>query len=106
MYLFIFILDDNDELYIASDYPYRYSELLKFLSTICTEKTKDIIRKSVLCKSLGGNPLPMLILTNFLSTEEKIHNRPAIILTARVHPGYALLLVLEKLIVVMLLKVY
>lgn len=41
----------------------------------------------MLCKSLAGNDVDMLIVTNFASIPEEIAVRKAIILTARVHPG-------------------
>lgn len=44
-------------------------------------------RKTVLCKSLAGNDVEMVIITNFKSDPEEISIRKAIILTARVHPG-------------------
>ena len=40
-----------------------------------------------MCKSLAGNDLDMLLITNFDSSEEEIAARKAIIITARVHPG-------------------
>eukprot|EP00354_Favella_ehrenbergii_P007736 CAMPEP_0170476818 /NCGR_PEP_ID=MMETSP0123-20130129/18159_1 /TAXON_ID=182087 /ORGANISM="Favella ehrenbergii, Strain Fehren 1" /LENGTH=314 /DNA_ID=CAMNT_0010748089 /DNA_START=652 /DNA_END=1597 /DNA_ORIENTATION=- len=48
---------------------------------------KDKIRKTVLCKSLAGNDVDMLIVTNFLSDPVDIAVRKSIILTSRVHPG-------------------
>lgn len=45
------------------------------------------MRKTVLCKSLAGNDVDMLIVTNFGSAPEEIAIRKAIILTSRVHPG-------------------
>lgn len=45
------------------------------------------MRKTVLCKSLAGNDVDMLIVTNFGSMPEEIAVRKAIILTGRVHPG-------------------
>ncbi|MFM7850974.1 MAG: M14 family zinc carboxypeptidase [Flammeovirgaceae bacterium] len=45
------------------------------------------MRKTVLCKSLAGNDVDMLIVTNFSSIPEDIAVRKAIILTSRVHPG-------------------
>jgi hypothetical protein len=45
------------------------------------------VRKTVLCKSLAGNDVDMLIVTNFASMPEEIAVRKAIILTGRVHPG-------------------
>jgi len=41
----------------------------------------------VLCKSLAGNDVDMLILTNFVSEPSDIAVRKAVILTSRVHPG-------------------
>ena len=41
----------------------------------------------MLCKSLAGNDVEMLIVTNFTSVPEEIAVRKAIILTSRVHPG-------------------
>ena len=41
----------------------------------------------MLCKSLAGNDVEMLIITNFTSIPEEIAVRKAIILTSRVHPG-------------------
>ena len=46
-----------------------------------------MVRKTALCKSLAGNDVDMLIITNFKSIPEEISIRKAIILTARVHPG-------------------
>ena len=40
-----------------------------------------------MCKSLAGNEMDLLLITNFESTEEEIAARKAIVLTARVHPG-------------------
>ena len=41
----------------------------------------------MLCKSLAGNDVEMLIVTNFTSVPEEIAVRKTIILTSRVHPG-------------------
>ena len=41
----------------------------------------------MLCKSLAGNDVEMLIVTNFTSVPEEIAVRKAIILTSSVHPG-------------------
>ena len=48
---------------------------------------KTMIKRSLLTKSLAGNDLDLLLITNFESTEEEISQRKAIIITARVHPG-------------------
>ena len=41
----------------------------------------------MLCKSLAGNDVDMLIVTNFLSDPVDIAVRKSIILSSRVHPG-------------------
>ena len=48
---------------------------------------KDKIRKTELCKSLAGNSLDLVIITNFHSSEQDISNRDAVIITGRIHPG-------------------
>mmetsp|Transcript_8844 Transcript_8844/g.8396 ORF Transcript_8844/g.8396 Transcript_8844/m.8396 type:complete len:89 (-) Transcript_8844:648-914(-) len=40
-----------------------------------------------MCKTLAGNDSDMIIITNFLSEDEEIAERQAVILSARVHPG-------------------
>lgn len=78
---------DDDEVYLAYCYPYTYSDCQKHLDKICKSKNKDRVRKAPLCKSLAGNDCDMIIVTNFKSEPEIIAERPAIILTGRVHPG-------------------
>ncbi len=41
----------------------------------------------MLCKSLAGNDVDMLIVTNFASDPVDIAVRKSVILTSRVHPG-------------------
>ena len=76
-----------DTVYFAHCYPYTYTDVCNFVHRMCTYENKDKIRKTVLCKTLAGNDIDMLIVTNFSSAPEKIAVRKAIILTARVHPG-------------------
>lgn len=45
------------------------------------------MRRTNLCKSLAGNDIDMLIITNFTSDPTDIALRKAVILTSRVHPG-------------------
>ena len=41
----------------------------------------------MLCKSVAGNDVDVLIITNFLSEPVELSVRKSIILTSRVHPG-------------------
>ena len=89
MHVFLLIsIDDNDVVYVASDYPYTYTDLSRLTNSICTSSYRDRVRLQPLCKTLAGNVCPMYIITNFNSTPIEISNRSAIVLTARVHPGY------------------
>ena len=78
---------DLDTVYFAHCYPYTYTDLCKYVNQTCTYENKEKVRKTVLCKSLAGNDVDMLIVTNFASLPEEIAVRKAVILTARVHPG-------------------
>lgn len=73
--------------YVASDYPYRYTDLKLFVKECCGEDKRDVVRATSLCETLVGNSCPLLIITKFDSTGQEIAKRPAIIFTARVHPG-------------------
>jgi len=79
--------NDDDEVYLAHCYPYTYSDSCELLQRLCTNETKDKIRKTVLTRTLAGNDCEMVIITNFLSRPEEIALRRAVILTSRVHPG-------------------
>lgn len=78
---------DDDEVYVAHCYPYTYSDCCALLDKLCTNQTKDKIRKTVLTKTLAGNNCEMVIITNFQSRPELIAMRRAVILSSRVHPG-------------------
>ncbi len=81
-------VDDSDRVFVASDYPYTYTDLMRFGTRTCTAGNKNRIRGTTLCKTLAGNPCPLYIITNFASPPAEIARRPAVIFTARVHPGY------------------
>lgn len=78
---------DNDSVFIANCYPYTYSDCEHFINKLQKKIPRTILKRSILTKSLAGNDLELLIITNFESTEEEIAQRKAVILTARVHPG-------------------
>ena len=80
-------IDDLDTVYFAHCYPYTYTDLCEFIKKTCSYQNKDKIRRTVLCKSLAGNDVEMLIVTNFASPPENIALRKSNILTSRVHPG-------------------
>lgn len=78
---------DHDTVFFAHCYPFTYSDQCGILNKLCVMANKDKVRKTVLCKSLAGNDVDMLIITNFASDPMDIAVRKCIILTSRVHPG-------------------
>ena len=59
-----------------------------FLKRVCLPSYgKDRLRRTSLCKTRAGNSVEMLIITNFLSTQDQIADRKCIIISGRVHPG-------------------
>jgi cytosolic carboxypeptidase protein 2/3 len=57
------------------------------LDKLCTVQTKDKIRRTSITRTIAGNNVDMVIITNFNSRSEQIALRRAVILTSRVHPG-------------------
>jgi len=77
----------NTPIYFALCFPYTYSTLQEYLYKLSTIKTnKHKLKFSTLNKTICGNPLDILYITNF-SSSSTISSRQSIIFTARVHPG-------------------
>ena len=77
----------NTPIYFALCFPYTYSALQEYLYKLSTIKTnKHKLKFSTLNKTICGNPLDILYITNFTSSSA-ISARQSIIFTARVHPG-------------------
>ena len=80
--------DINTPIYFALCFPYTYSTLQDYLHKLSITKTnKNKIKFSTLNKTICGNPLDILYISNFASTQSMINARQSIIFTARVHPG-------------------
>ena len=78
----------NTTIYFALCFPYTYSSLQEYLYKISLIKTnRNKIKFSTLNKTICGNPLDILYITNFNTTSTAIISRQSIIFTARVHPG-------------------
>ena len=71
--------------YFAYCYPYSFTQLDSYLSSL--NHYKDILRFDEIGKSIEGNSLHMLIITNFDDSFDELANKKAIIFTSRVHPG-------------------
>ena len=78
----------NTPIYFVLCFPYTYSSLQEYLYKISLIKTnRNKIKFSTLNKTICGNPLDILYITNFNTTSTAIISRQSIIFTARVHPG-------------------
>ncbi len=80
----------EENLYFAYCFPYTYSNLQSYLSTVLNNPffaQQNIIRHEIIGKSLSENNLDMIIITKFNCNFDEIAFRPCIVLTARVHPG-------------------
>ena len=71
--------------YFSYCYPYPYSTLINFISSL--NKFTNYLRYEEIGKTLNGNILHMLVITNFSDTFENLAKKQSIILTGRVHPG-------------------
>lgn len=97
MYSLSFMIEfpyDEDEVFLSHCYPFTYRDCKEHVEYICNDNKKenrinmkDKIRKTELCKSLAGNSMDLVIITNFESDDQDIAQRQAIIITGRVHPG-------------------
>jgi len=84
-YTLTFTITANSEsMYIASNYPYTHTDLMNLLRELSGVKYKHKVRIDSLCRTLAGNQCPIVTITNF---KEDYNKKPAIIFTARVHPG-------------------
>ena len=79
------ITTHNKYIYFAYCYPYSFTQLDSYLSSL--NHYKDILRFDEIGKSLEGNSLHMLIITNFTDSFDELANKKSIVFTARVHPG-------------------
>ena len=78
------ITTNEKYVYFAYCYPYSFSQLDSFLNSL---NHKDILRFDEVGKSIEGNPLHMLLITNFNDSFDELAEKQAVIFTSRVHPG-------------------
>lgn len=85
-------LHENDTVFFAHSYPYTYSDLQRYLIRLETDPRKKLrFRRKVLCATLAGNNVDMLIVTSFapqgVDAAEQIKQRKGVVISSRVHPG-------------------
>ncbi|CAN0432576.1 unnamed protein product [Lampetra planeri] len=79
---------EGDECYWAHCYPYTYSRLAARLARVAADpRAARLCRTRVLCRSLAGNPVPVLTITGGARAALLGRAKRAVVVTARVHPG-------------------
>lgn len=79
---------DRDTCFFAHFYPYTYTDLQRFLLSVANSPVKSQFCKlQTLCRSLAGNTVYLLTITNPARTPQEAAVKKAVVLTARVHPG-------------------
>ncbi|XP_068947741.1 cytosolic carboxypeptidase 2 [Petaurus breviceps papuanus] len=79
---------DQDTCYFAHFYPYTYTDLQYYLLTVANNPLQSQFCKlRTLCRSLAGNTVYLLTITNPSKSSEMAAAKKAVILSARVHPG-------------------
>ncbi|KAM6160872.1 cytosolic carboxypeptidase 2 [Erethizon dorsatum] len=79
---------DRDTCFLAHGYPYTYSDLQGYLRAVARDPAQArFCRLRALCRSLAGNPVYLLTITNPAPGPRQAAAKRAVVLSARVHPG-------------------
>ncbi|XP_040601677.1 cytosolic carboxypeptidase 2 isoform X7 [Mesocricetus auratus] len=79
---------DQDTCFFAHFYPYTYTDLQCYLLSIANNPIQSQFCKlRALCRSLAGNTVYLLTITNPSRTPQEAAAKKAVVLSARVHPG-------------------
>ena len=85
---FTYTFTRPDTVYFAHCYPYTYSDLQHFLHELeHDERIAKIMHRRLLCHTIAGNRCDILTITSRSNDKEEAMKRPAIVISARVHPG-------------------
>ena len=75
-------------MYFAYNKPYTYTMLNEYLDAAEKDAFKqNVLARKQLCRTLAGNRLELLTITNPSQNKEEIYARKGVVLTARIHPG-------------------
>ncbi|KAM5248406.1 cytosolic carboxypeptidase 2 [Ctenodactylus gundi] len=78
----------RDTCFLAHSYPYTYSDLQRYLLSVASDPARGRVCKlRPLCRSLAGNTVHLLTITNPSRTPQEAAAKRAVVLSARVHPG-------------------
>ncbi|XP_076426006.1 cytosolic carboxypeptidase 2 isoform X20 [Peromyscus maniculatus bairdii] len=79
---------DQDTCFFAHFYPYTYTDLQCYLLSIANNPIQSqFCKPRALCRSLAGNTVYLLTITNPSRTPQEAAAKKAVVLSARVHPG-------------------
>ncbi|XP_047680082.1 cytosolic carboxypeptidase 2 isoform X3 [Prionailurus viverrinus] len=79
---------DQDTCFFAHFYPYTYTDLQCYLLSVANNPVQSQFCKlRTLCRSLAGNTVYLLTITNPSQTPQEAAAKKAVVLSARVHPG-------------------
>ncbi|XP_058518257.1 cytosolic carboxypeptidase 2 [Ochotona princeps] len=79
---------DQDTCFFAHFYPYTYTDLQCYLLSVAKNPTQSQFCKlRTLCRSLAGNTVYLLTITNPSRSPQEAAAKKAVVLSARVHPG-------------------
>ncbi|XP_036181777.1 cytosolic carboxypeptidase 2 isoform X4 [Myotis myotis] len=79
---------DQDTCFFAHFYPYTYTDLQCYLMSVSKNPVQSQFCKlRTLCRSLAGNTVYLLTITNPSRTTQEAAAKKAVVLSARVHPG-------------------
>ncbi|XP_037695864.1 cytosolic carboxypeptidase 2 isoform X1 [Choloepus didactylus] len=79
---------DQDTCFFAHFYPYTYTDLQCYLLSVANNPIQSQFCKlRTLCRSLAGNTVYLLTITNPSRSPQEAGAKKAVVLSARVHPG-------------------
>ncbi len=85
---FTYTFTGPDTVYFAHCFPYSYSDLQYYLRDLeRDERISQIMTRRVLCYTIAGNRCDLLTITGRSQDKEEVSKRPAIVFSARIHPG-------------------
>ena len=85
---FTFTFDSPGTVYFAHCYPYTYSDLQSYLLSLeQDERVAKLLKRTLLCKTVCGNRCDLLTITGRCVDVRLQLQRPAVVISARIHPG-------------------
>lgn len=85
---FVYTFYQPDTVYFAHSFPYTYTRLNRFLTSLETDaRIAQFTRRKLMTLTLANNRCDILTITSPSTNPVEFSQRPAIFVTARVHPG-------------------